>query len=141
MKLCYQTGDLSQPQSKLGNASARTLLKTKQGVAIAHRIELHLCRLEDGLFSLVMFSGKDGQQPERSKIQGPYHHRDQAEGALNAISHALISQGYAFSDQALIWQLHRQSALRDCRQERAQHRPDYEFIPLGVMPELPQNTD
>lgn len=103
---------------------------------IQHRIELHLCRLDETLFSLIMLAGGSADQPSRHKLQGPYHSREQAQAALCAISDALLACGYNGLDEAFIWRIPAQKLLRNYRNERQSNQPDYDFVPLGVMPEL-----
>lgn len=110
-----------------------TQLLYKQG----HRIELHICRTDAETFSIIALSGPDKSQPSRCKEQGPFHDKAQAHAACSAIALSLQESGYTPSDEALIWQIPAQAALRKQRNTRAANPVNTEFIPLGIPPEKP----
>jgi len=104
-----------------------------------HRVELHRCRSSDELFCLVAMSGPDQEQPDKNKLQGPYHSSEQLQAAINAISKALQNEGYSLSEAPTIWSIQAQALVRGHRLERAEHIVDTEFVPLGILPEAPQD--
>lgn len=105
-----------------------------------HRIELHCCRSNEELFCLVAMSGPDQAQPDKNKLQGPYHSAAQLQAAMNAISKALLNEGYNLLDTPMIWSLQAQALLRGHRLERAEHLVDTEFVPLGILPDPPGDS-
>ena len=114
-------------------AGSQVLEKNRQ------RIELHLCRLDDELFTLIMLSGVNSKQATRIKQQGPYHSKDQAQAALNAIAKELTVFEFRLNDSPLIWQIQAQAELRTLRKTRSNNQVDTTFTPLGILPEGPES--
>ena len=125
MKLNYDASPAQQAQQE-----RRVMLSG------LHRIEFHICCIEEGLFALIMLAGEDQQTPSRCKRQGPFHSRAQALAAINAIASELLTQGYKISESPAIWRLQAQAQLRENRKGREEFQVNTDFVPLGVMPDM-----
>ena len=91
---------------------------------------------DDETFSVVALSGQIDQQPDRQRSLGPFHSREQAQGAMAALSNALHHEGFVLQEDAeLRWQLVAARVARAIRQERAENAVDARFVPLGILPD------
>ena len=91
---------------------------------------------DDETFCVVALSGQAGQQPDRQRCLGPFHSREQARGAMAALSNALNDEGFVVQEQAVLhWQLVAARVARAIRQERAENAVDTRFVPLGILPD------
>lgn len=97
-----------------------------------HRIEFHLKSRNEHTWCLVCLSGEDDSFPQKNKIQGPYHDREQAAGAMTAIISSLSGKGYKPNTEGAIWKMQAQALIRSLRTEVEGSTGDFEFDPDDV---------
>lgn len=121
MKLSY--GENPNPE----NVNAAILEKDQ------YRVELHIKRRDAHTFLLVCVAGPSGASPKKQKAQGPFHSYDQVSGCSNAISQALISDGFKVIPAVPVWQLKAQAITNDCRDTLNKNAGDFSFDPKDVL--------
>lgn len=113
------------------------------------RIELHIKRRDKSTFMLVCISGQHDQassitdrshqsdnsknvEIKASKIQGPFHSHEQAQGSANAIINALNRDGFLLENTYPLWEMFAQSLCNKSKQLNLKTSGDYAFDPKDV---------
>ena len=113
------------------------------------RIELHIKRRDKSTFMLVCISGQHDQaspitershqsdnaknvEIKASKLQGPFHSLEQAQGSANAIINALNRDGFLLENAYTLWEMYAQSLCNKSKQLNLKTSGDYAFDPKDV---------
>lgn len=97
------------------------------------RVEIHLRCEPDQTATLLAFSGRHGQPPEKTLQQGPYQLFDQAIAAKRAIAAQLRDSGFTLAkEQHPQWSMAAQRSINEQRAQKKTHAVDYRFDPKDV---------
>lgn len=100
------------------------------------RVELHIKKVDSGVWSVVALAGGPDGQPDITRCQGPYHDRERAESGLRQLTGSLLEQGYEPSRQEPVqWAVCAQRLARELRQQAQANNGRYRFDP-----EQPETT-
>ncbi len=103
------------------------------------RVEIYVLDQQDKeTYLVVALAGTVGQVPDRLRCMGPFYSREQAQGAVAAVQHALVNEGFAPVAERCEWEMVAAREARAIRHERELNAVDAEFVPLGIMPEKPE---
>lgn len=101
------------------------------------RVELHIKKVDSGIWSLVALAGDLGGHPDVTRCQGPYHDQDRAGSALRALTGNLLERGYEPNrDEPAQWTVKAQRLARDLRQRAEANEGKYVFDPERFEPTL-----
>ena len=67
-----------------------------------------------------------------SKLQGPFHSLEQAQGSANAIINALKRDSFLLENVYPLWEMHAQSLCNKSKQLNLKTTGDYAFDPKDV---------
>lgn len=101
------------------------------------RVELHIKKVDSGVWSLVALAGDADGHPDISRCRGPFHDQDRAASALRALTGNLLERGYEpHRQEPAQWTVKAQRLARDLRQQAQANEGKYVFDPDQFEPTL-----
>lgn len=101
------------------------------------RVELHIKKVDSGIWSVVALAGEPEGHPDVTRCQGPYHDRERAGSALRVLTGNLLERGYEpCRKETAQWTVRAQWLARDLRQKAQANQGKYVFDPDQFEPTL-----
>lgn len=99
------------------------------------RVELHIKKVDSGVWSLIALAGRPEGQPDLTRCQGPFRDQERAETALRRLAGNLLERGYEPSrDEPVQWTVCAQRLARNLRQQAQANDGKYVFDPDSFEP-------
>jgi hypothetical protein len=116
-----------------GRTPLHTLVLWRDG----RRVELHIKKVDSGVWSLVALAGELDGHPDVTRCQGPYRDQDRAASALRVLTGNLLERGYEpHRDEPVQWTVRAQRLARDLRERAQANEGKYVFDPEQFEPTL-----
>ena len=113
---------------KLHYFHGRTPLHTLVLWRNERRVELHVKKVDSGIWALVTLAGNLEGHPDVIRCQGPYRDQDRAASALRVLTGNLLERGYEpRREEPVQWTVRAQRLARDLRQRAEANEGKYVF--------------